>query len=78
MSNYADNNVLYAFESNLEEIKTHLIEDLTKIPKWFTENFMILNPYRCHYMCLGKDNVSGMLKFCDEELEASILEKSKE
>ena len=39
---------------------------------------MILNPYSCHYMCFGKDNVNAILKFCDEELEASILEKSKE
>lgn len=52
MSNYADNN---AFASKLEEIKTHLTEDLTELSDRFTENFTILNPNNCHYKCLGKD-----------------------
>lgn len=31
LGNYADDNVLYAFESNVDEIKTHFSEDLIKI-----------------------------------------------
>ena len=35
---------------------------------------MILNPYKCHYICLGKDAVNDILKLCDEELKSSELE----
>ena len=74
LSNYADDNVLYAFGSNLTEVKDKLSQDLLKLSEWFTENFMILNPGKCHYMCLGKDAVNGILKFCDVELKSSELE----
>ena len=74
LSNYADDNVLYAFGSNMTEVKNKLSQDLPKLSEWFTENFMILNPVKCHYMCLGKDTVNDILKFCDEELKSSELE----
>ena len=35
---------------------------------------MILNPEKCHYMCLGKDSASDLLRFCGEDLVASELE----
>ena len=35
---------------------------------------MILNPYKCHYICLGKDAVNDILKLCDEELKSSEFE----
>ena len=38
---HVDENVLYAFESILDEIKTHLSEDLKKISEWFRENLWI-------------------------------------
>lgn len=38
---HVDENVLYAFESILDEIKTHLSEDLKKISEWFRENLSI-------------------------------------
>ena len=74
LSNYADDNVLYAFGSNITEVKNKLSQDLPKLSEWFTENFMILNPDKCHYMCLGKDTVNDILNFCDEELKSSELE----
>ena len=74
LSNYADGNVLYAFGSNLDEIKQNLSQDLLKLSEWFYENCMILNPEKCHYMCLGKDSASDLLRFCGEDLVASELE----
>ena len=74
LSNYADDNVLYAFGSNMTELKDKLSQDLPKLSEWFTENFMILNPDKCHYMCLGKDTLNDILKFCDEELKSSKFE----
>ena len=35
---------------------------------------MILNTEKCHYMCLGKDSLSDLLRFCKEDLEVSELE----
>ena len=52
LSNYADDNVLYAFGSNLEEDKQNLSQDLLKLSEWLHENCMVLNPEKCHYMCL--------------------------
>ena len=74
LSNYADDSVLYAFGSNLEEAKQNLSQDLLKLSEWFHENCMILNPEKCHYMCLGKSHVSDSLIFCGEVIEASEIE----
>ena len=38
LSNYADDNVLYAFGSNLTEVKEKLSQDLLKLSEWFTKN----------------------------------------
>ena len=73
-SNYADDNVLYAFDFNLDEVKQNLSQDLLKLSEWFYENFMILNLEKCHYMCLGKDSAGDLLRFCGEDLVASELE----
>ena len=74
LSNCTDDNVLYAFGLNMTEVKDKLSQDLRKLSEWFTEHFMILNPDKCHYMCLGKDAVNDILKLCDVELKSSELE----
>ena len=68
LSNYADENVLYAFGSNLEKVKQNLTQYLLKLSELFHENCMILNPEKCHYMRLGKDYGSDLLRFCGEVL----------
>ena len=68
LSNYADDNVLYVFDSNLEEVKQNLSQDLLKLSQWFHENCMILNPEKCHYVSLGKDSEGDLLRFCGEIL----------
>ena len=35
---------------------------------------MILNPGKYHYMCLGKDSVTALLRFCRQDLEVSEFE----
>ena len=74
LSNYADDNVFYAFGSNLDEVKQNLSQDLLKLSEWFYENSMFLNLEKCHYMCLGKDSVVDLLRLCGEDLAASELE----
>ena len=60
LSNYLDDNILYAFGSNLKVIIQNLTQDLLKISEWLQENRMILIPEKCHYICLKKDSVSDL------------------
>ena len=55
LSNYANDNTLYASGFNLEEVKNCLSTDFDAVTKWFYENHMALNAGKCHFMCLGKD-----------------------
>ena len=55
LSNYADDNNLYAIGNDKEEIKRALVKDFQTVINWFHENYMILNTEKCHYMCMGKD-----------------------
>ena len=32
-----------------------LLSDFTTVNNWFYENFMTLNPGKCHFMSIGKD-----------------------
>ena len=40
-----------------ELIKSMLSPDFVIVEDWFFENYMILNPEKCYFMCIGK-NVS--------------------
>ena len=55
LSNYANDNTLYAFGYNLEEMKNTLRFDFDLVSKWFGKNYMVLNADKYHFMCLGKD-----------------------
>ena len=55
LSNYADDNNLYAIGNDKEETKRALFKDLQAVINWFYENYMILNTEKCHYICMGKD-----------------------
>ena len=73
LSNYADDNSLYNTGKDLELVKSVLVNDFRAVKEWFYENFMILNPNKCHYMCIGKNSESDIFKF-----ENVCLENSKE
>ena len=53
LSNFADDNTLYAFGYNMEEINNTLRFNFDLVSKWFED--MILNADKCHFMCLGED-----------------------
>ena len=63
LSNYADDNTLYAFGYNLEETKNTLRFDFDLVSKSFEENYMVLNVDKYHFMCLGKDTESETFIF---------------
>ena len=56
LSNYADDNNLFATETDTPLINLMLLSDFRAVNNWFYENFMILNPGKCHFiMSIGKD-----------------------
>ena len=71
---YTDNNIHYAFGSNLEVVKQTLSQDLLKLLEWFYENCILLSPEKCHYMYLRANCVTDLLRFYGEDLEATELE----
>ena len=58
LSNFADDNTLYVFRYNLEEIKNMF---------WILVFYMTLNADKCHFMCLGKDTENGTFIFNKEK-----------
>ena len=55
LSNYADDNNLFIIGKYKEAIKSLLLLDLEIVNNQFYETFMVLNPGKSHYMCLGKN-----------------------
>ena len=55
LSNYADDN-LFSMGKNKDQVKTFLSSDFKIINNWFYENFMVLNPEKSHFMCIGHKN----------------------
>ena len=65
---------LFVIGKNKEDIKSLLLLDFEIVNNWFYENFMILNPEKSHYMCLGKNlDDNEVLNFNN-----LIIESSKE
>ena len=54
LANYADDTTLYSIHTNYKIMETTLRENFSQIKIWFYENFMQINPSKCHYMCLGQ------------------------
>ena len=52
LSNVTDDNNLFATGT---DIQLMLLSNFRTVNNWFYENFMILNPGNCHFMCIGKD-----------------------
>ena len=39
---------------NKDQVKTFLSSDFKILNNWFYENFIVLNPEKSHFMCIGK------------------------
>ena len=72
LSNYADDNNLSIIRKNKEGIKTLPLLDFEIVNNWFYEKFMILNPVKVHYMCLGRNlDDNEVLKFNNLTIKSS-------
>ena len=56
LGNYADDNNLSITGTNIENIKKLLLADFKTVIEWFSDNYMIINPDKCKYMCMGKNS----------------------
>ena len=63
LSNYADDNNLYSTRKELNIIEKKLRKDFKVATDWFFENYMSLNPTKCHFMCPGKSKENDAFNF---------------
>ena len=70
LSNCVDDNYLSISRSDKELIKYMLSLGFMILNDWFFENYMILNPGKCYFMCIGKNvSDSGLLNLNDLNLK---------
>ena len=53
LGNYADDSTLYAYNKNLETVICNLSQEFSILFNWFYDNYMVLNPGKCHLMLFG-------------------------
>ena len=75
LSNYADDNSSYSSGNYLEQVKQTLRQDFEMVTIWFHENYTVLNPGKCHFMCLGQNTVNETLIYNNIEMKSSKEEK---
>ena len=70
LSNYANDNNLSISEKEKELIKSILSSDFMIVEDCFFENYMILNPGKCYFMCISKNlSDSELLNLNDLDLK---------
>ena len=81
--NYADDNTLYAISKNLHAVKSNIKANVVIMQKWFSENLMVLNPGKCHYILIGNHdepdkinlNIRENANNTNEKLLAVLIDK---
>ena len=68
--NFADDNSLYSIEDNLKEVKTILEKNFELLQGWFYENYMVLNPGKCHYLIINNDIINSSIELGEKMLYA--------
>ena len=57
LGNYAGDSTLYAYNKNLEAVSFNLRQEFSILSKWFYDNYIVLDPGKCHFMLFGiKEN----------------------
>ena len=50
---YADDSTLYACNKNLETVFCNIRQECFILSNWVYDNYMVLNPGKCHVMLFG-------------------------
>ena len=61
LSNYANGNNLYSNGKELNILKNKPQKDFNVVADWLFENYMSMNPLKCHYMGFGKNKENHTL-----------------
>ena len=56
LCNYADENIQFSCEKAFDQVINNLQTDFRTLKVWFYDNFLVLNPKKCHFMTLGNGN----------------------
>ena len=51
--NYADDNTQFSCEKTIDQVINKLQTEFGTLKVWFYDNFLVLNPRKCHFMTLG-------------------------
>ena len=73
--NYADDNTLFAFDKNIDEVTRKLQNDFLILDKWFFNNFLVLNSYKRNFTTLGTPNILPNFKCKNITIKNSVSEK---
>lgn len=55
LDNYVNDNNISISGNNKENFKKLLLSGIVTLTEWFNDNYMIINPEKYSYMCLGKN-----------------------
>ena len=75
LCSYADDNTLYCTGKNLNRIRRNLEMEFMILHQWFHENYMTLNPGKCHYMVIGSRDLSHEIMLNNNKITSSNEEK---
>ena len=73
--NYADDSTLFAFGKTFDEVTRKLQNDILILDEWFFNNFLVLNPDKCHFLTLGIPNTLPNFKCKIITIKNSASEK---
>ena len=77
LGNYADDSTLYAYNKNLETVMYNLRQEFSILSSWFYDNYMVLNPGKCHFMLFRVKESEQFDLICNDiTLKHSSHEKS--
>ena len=71
LCNYADDNTQFPCEKTFDQIINNLQTDFCTLKVWFYDNFLDLNPKKCHFMTLGNGN-----NLCDFSCDDIIIKNN--
>ena len=72
---YADDNTQISCEKTIDQVISNLQTDFHTLKVWFYDNFLVLNPKRCHFMTLGSGNNICNFACNDTVIKNSLSEK---
>ena len=53
LCNYVDGNTMYSSDKNSNIVISRRRHDFAIVSEWFYENYIVLNPDKCHFQTLG-------------------------